>query len=290
MTYAYNAQNCLYTVTAPDGRVMRYIYVDDSMTGMTYPSGRTVAYSFDALGRVAGITTTKDGDTKTVVSSVAYQPFGGVKSFTYGNGQTYTRQYDQDGRIAAYTLGATQYNLGFDAASRIGFIAENGNAANTNNYGYDALDRLTEATLPASSFGYGYDAVGNRVTRTAGAQHRHLRLRRGEQSRGEHHPASGPARSFTFDANGSTTADGTNQYAYDTRGRLIQATTSLGPANYQVNALGQRVQKAAPGTDGPVTTIFQYDTRGRLIAESNPDGTVTREYIYLNELPVGVIQ
>ncbi len=57
-----------------------------------------------------------------------------------------------------------------------------------------------------------------------------------------------------------------------------------------MNALGQRVQKAAPGTDGPVTTIFQYDTRGCLIAESDPDGTVTREYIYLNELPVGVIQ
>ncbi len=95
----------------------------------------------------------------------------------------------------------------------------------TNNYGYDALDRLTEATLPASSFGYGYDAVGNRVTRTARANTDIYVYGAASNRVGSITPASGPVRSFAFDANGSTTADGTNQYAYDTRGRLVQATT-----------------------------------------------------------------
>ena len=48
---------------------------------LTYPSGRTVNYTFDALGRVSGVTTTKaGGQPQTVVPNVAYHPFGGVKS------------------------------------------------------------------------------------------------------------------------------------------------------------------------------------------------------------------
>jgi len=200
------------------------------------------------------------------------------------------RAHSQDGRIAAYTLGVKQYNLGFDAASRIGFIAENGNAANTNNYGYDALDRLTQATLPNSSFGYGYDAVGNRRTKTAGANTDLYAYGAASNRVASITPASGPLRTFQFDANGSTTNDGVNQYAYDTRGRLIQATTGQGAASYQVNALGQRVQKSAPGLSGPVATVFHYDSRGRLIAESDPQGVTKREYLYLDDLPVGVLQ
>jgi len=176
------------------------------------------------------------------------------------------------------------------SASRIGFIAENGNAANTNNYGYDALDRLTQATLPSSNFGYGYDAVGNRTTKTAGANTDLYAYGASNNRVASITPASGPPRTFQFDANGSTTADGTNQYAYDVRGRLIQATTGQGAASYQVSALGQRVQKSAPGANGPVATVFHYDSRGRLIAESDPGGTVKQEYLYLNDIPVAVLK
>jgi len=93
-------------------------------------------------------------------------------------------------------------------------------------------------------------------------------------------------RSFVFDANGSTTADGNNTYAYDTRGRMVQATSSLGTTAYQVNALGQRVRK----TNSLGDIVFHYDTRGRLIAETDPAGGVKRELIYLGDIPVGVVQ
>ena len=93
-------------------------------------------------------------------------------------------------------------------------------------------------------------------------------------------------RSFVFDANGSTTADGRNTYAYDTRGRMVQATSSLGPTTYQVNALGQRIRK----TNSLGDTVFHYDTRGRLIAETDPVGGVKRELIYLGDIPVAAVQ
>ncbi len=99
-------------------------------------------------------------------------------------------------------------------------------------------------------------------------------------------PASGPVRSFVFDPNGSTTADGLNTYAYDTRGRMAQATSVIGTTFYQVNALGQRIRKANSLGD----TLFHYDTRGRLIAETDASGVLKRELIYLGDIPVAVWQ
>jgi YD repeat-containing protein len=51
-------------------------------------------------------------------------------------------------------------------------------------------------------------------------------------------PASGPLRSFVFDPNGSTTADGNNTYAYDTRGHLIAETDPGGAVKREIFYLG----------------------------------------------------
>ena len=99
-------------------------------------------------------------------------------------------------------------------------------------------------------------------------------------------PTSGAIRNFVFDANGSTIADGNNSYAYDARGRMVQAVSSLGTTSYQLNALGQRIRK----TNSLDDRVFHYDTRGRLIAESSPGGVTKRELIYLGGIPVGVVQ
>ncbi len=255
------------------------------LSGMTYPSGSTATYGFDSLGRVNQVTTTKDAQSLVVVQNVQYHPFGGVKSFTLGNGQVYSRTIDTDGRIASYTLGAANYTIGFDAASRITGIAETGNPPNTNTYGYDALDRLTSAILPSNTLGYGYDAVGNRQTKTVGAATDTYTYGSASNRISTITPASGPVRNFVFDPAGSTTNDGLNSYAYDTRGRMRQATGSLGATDYQVNALGQRIRKTNSSGD----TVYQYDSRGRLIAEGTAAGVLRREYLYLGDIPVGVV-
>jgi YD repeat-containing protein len=250
---------------------------------LTYPSGRLVSYSFDGAGRVSAISTTKAGDQpQSVVSGVTYHPFGGVKGYTLGNGQTYVRGIDLDGRIASYTLGAQSFAIGYDAASRISFISDVGVPANTNTYGYDELDRLISAVLRATPYAYTYDAVGNRLTKGGDVYSYSSTSNRVASIT----PSSGPVRSFLFDPNGSTTADGQNTYAYDVRGRMVQATSSLGATSYQVNALGQRIRKTNTLGD----TVFHYDTQGKLIAETGPGGALKRELIYLGDIPVGVIQ
>src|ERR1051325_9833777 len=247
--YTYTTQGRVNSETRTVGGVQYVLgYAYDAagrLSGLTYPSGRTLAYSFDSLGRVSGINTTFNGQTQPVVSNVAYFPFGGAMSYTLGNGQVYTRSYDQDGRISTYSLGATSFAIGYDVASRIEFISELGNAANINNYGYDNVDRLTSAVTPGTSYGYTYDLVGNRRSKTVGAGTDTLDYSTTSNRISTLTPGTGPVRSFIFDANGSTTNDGVNTYTYDTRGRMVQATSVIGPTNYQVNALGQRIRKTS---------------------------------------------
>jgi YD repeat-containing protein len=269
---------------------MRYGYdAAGRLSGVVYPSGRTVAYDFDALGRVSQVSTTpppaSGGATQVVVSNVAYQPFGGVKGYTMGNGQSYTRSYDTDGRITSYGFGSQLFTLGYDPAGRIISISDTTNALNSSTYGYDSLDRLTSALRAAGSFGYGYDAVGNRTSKTAGSATDTYSY--SPTSNRIASVAGATSRSFAFDANGSTLGDGANQYGYDARGRMVQASNvTSGTTAYQVNVLGQRVRKTNFNED----RIFLYDMRGWLIAETSPTGALLREYLYLNDIPIAVIQ
>jgi YD repeat-containing protein len=221
-----------------------------------------------------------------VLSGVSYRPFGPAQGFTFGNNQTYTRGFDQDGRVASYTLGTQSFALGYDAASRIGFVSDIGSPANSNTYSYDNLDRLTNAVLPGTPFAYAYDAVGNRLSKTVGASTDTYTPAAASNRLASIAPGTGPLKNYVHDATGAVTADGTNTYAYDTRGRLIQAVSVIGTTSYQVNSLGQRIRKT--NTQGD--TVYHCDAQGRLIAETSISGTLQKEYIYLGDIPVAAIQ
>ena len=266
--------------------VVGYSYRAGRPSGITYPSGREVTYTLDDLGRVGGIVTTKDGESQVVVQDVAYHPFGGVKAYTLGNGQPYARSVDLDGRIASYSLGSRSFGIGYDAAGRIEFIADLGNAADVNTYAYDDLDRLIGAVTPATPFAYTYDAVGNRRSRTVGAAKEKYDYSATSNRIASIAPETGAVRDFSFDDNGSTLFDGNNRYEYDARGRMFKSVGPAGATRYEVNALGQRARKSGAAGD----TIFHYDTSGRLIGESEPGGAFLREYLYLGDIPVGIVQ
>jgi RHS repeat-associated protein len=220
-----------------------------------------------------------------VVGSVVYQPFGPVKAFSFGNGQSYARTFDQDGRISSYTLATQTTAVCYDAASRIIGLSANCTPPFTLAYGYDNLDRLTQAILPTITHGFSYDAVGNRLTKTAGSSS-HTYAYSGTSNRlSSITPSAGSVQTYVHDANGSATADGINTYTFDTRGRLVQAVSTIGTTTYQVNSLGQRIRK----TNSLGDIVYHYDKDGRLIAESSHAGAVQAEYLYLGDMPVAVV-
>ncbi|MBT9522759.1 MAG: RHS repeat protein, partial [Dechloromonas sp.] len=285
---SYDPQGRLLGETRTIGNVahtVAYTYSAGQLSGLTLPSAKQLSYTRNAAGQITQVTLTANGQTKTLLQNISYHPFGGLKSFTDGAGQNHSRGNDQDGRTSSYTLGNQTWMLSYDAASRIAGQIDAGNAANSATYGYDGLDRLTGATLPATTYGYGYDATGNRTTQTTGGTTRTYTTA-GTSNRLQ--SLSNPSQSLGYDANGSLTGDGTNQYAYDTRGRLTQAITAAGTTTYQVNALGQRVRKSNSTTSTDV--LYHYDRAGHLLAESNASGTIVREYVWLDDLPVAVLQ
>ncbi len=51
----------------------------------------------------------------------------------------------------------------------------------------------------------------------------------------------------------------------------------MGGTSYLYDGLGRRVQKTVSGQ----SVVYHYDAAGRVLAETLPDGTKVRDYIYL---------
>src|SRR5262249_2363937 len=84
-----------------------YAYdADGNITQVVYPSGRIVSYARDALGRIFGVTTQKDAASPvvTLAANVAYQPFGPLAAFAYGNGLTLTKTFTPDYLLNTLTV------------------------------------------------------------------------------------------------------------------------------------------------------------------------------------------
>ena len=93
---------------------------------------------------------------------------------------------------------------------------------------------------------------------------------------------TGPAaaRSNTYDNADDLLSDGTIQYGYSPRGRLVKVTNGATVVQSRYNALGQRVEKS----NGDV---FMYDEDGHLIGEyGKSTGRMQREIVYLGDEPV----
>lgn len=230
-------------------------YQYNSSTGkvstMTYPSGRQLAYYYDATsGKLSSIKV----DNATLLNGLTYRPFGPVASWTQGNGKTYARSFDQDGRLVEIAIGGSTpetVTLTYDAAGRITGIADSVAAPKIMNTGTTAFQ---------------YASTSNRQTSSTG----------------------GMAKTYSYDAAGNIISDGSATFTYGANGRLAQATKG-GTTAYAINGLGQRVAKTGSGaTTG--ATYFVYDEAGHLIGEYDASGNVVQETVWLGDLPVGVLK
>ena len=149
---------------------------------------------------------------------------------------------------------------------------------------YDALNRLTDATGRYGTTGYTYDDVGNRLTRAVNGETETYSYIPGTNKLQEITGAN--PTSFTYDANGNTTGMGDKTLTYNQNNRLIRVEeNSVVLGEYTYNGLGQRVIKEADG----VTTIFHYDLNGKLIAQSQADGAMTAQYLYIGKIRIAKV-
>jgi RHS repeat-associated protein len=227
------------------------------VVAITYPSGWSVTFTRDKMGRVTDIAATKPGGGSTkIVSGVAYQPFGPVNGLTYGNGIAETRAFDQDYRLTNIASSAEKLTYGYDAADNVLSIGDGLSAANNQTFGYDAVNRIAAASGPYGSSAYTYDPNGNRTSDSSAASTDGL----------------GDVATFT----------------YNQAGRLATvATSSKQLTEYSYDAFGFRVVKIGAVTG---TTLYVYDRNGRLLEETDGQGHAQVDYVYLGNRPVATMQ
>jgi RHS repeat-associated protein len=275
------------------------------LTQLTYPSGNKITYSYDAAGKVVGLTLVpKTGASTPILSAIAYAPFGPPLSWVWGNTSIYTRTMDLDGRITSYPLGDLTASTGaaagvkrtvaYDPASRItGFTHKNGAGVDqpslAHSFTYDDLNRITGWTLGTTTHSYTYDATGNRTTFYAGANYTNTIAATSNRLAATTGPV--PAKTNTYDQVGNLKADGTATYVYSDRGRMASATKGGSTTTYLYNALEQRVSKTGPAAVVPTgANYYVYDEAGHLLGEYDASLNPIQETVYLGDLPVAVLK
>lgn len=125
------------------------------------------------MGRVTAISAQPSSGTSTsVVSNIAYEPFGSHTALTYGNGVAESRGFDQDCRLTGITDTGTStlqnLSYAYHPTNNVHTITDAVNSGNSQSFSHDNLLRLTQATGGNGSYGFAYDKDGNRLSQTLG--------------------------------------------------------------------------------------------------------------------------
>ena len=250
MSWQYDAQGRVASKGQVSGAVsltVGYGYANGRLTSLTTPSGQSLGYSY-GNGQIVGITI----NGGALLSGAAYDSFGPVRSWGWGNGTTEIRLHDADGNPSLIT-GVESKSYTLDNAFRIVGVTNTSNANLSWTYGYDNLDRLTTGTASSTALTWTYDANGNRQVQGGGP--------------------------------GPLYASGNVSFIYNNRNRMVSAIS--GPTtSYYYNALGQRIKKSGPGGTG----LSMYDEAGHLLGEYTSAGALVQETVWLGDIPVATLR
>jgi RHS repeat-associated protein len=222
-----------------------------NLTTVTYPGGRVVTTSPSGIRRPTLVSTVVDGLPATLAYAFVYDNVADRRSMTLGNGIAETQDFDAVHRPTAIVWsGLAGLTLGYDNVGNVASMTDN-----------------TSAASPTPFWLTTYDYVGNRLDNVIDSTLRH----------------------YLYDENGNTTDDGMRMFIYDQGQRLIQVkqgTTVLVENEY--DGKGRRVIKRA--NDGATVTVLHYDLMDRLIAETDGQGNLKVEYVYLEGRPLAQIR
>lgn len=251
------------------------------------PSGVLIGY-----GYLNGELSLLQIDGQPVITEVRRGYGGQLLDWRYANGRLGGYRRDLSGRVNGFWLGDALTEVKYDAAGRVVGVGES-------SYYYDAKDRLVQYAGATGSGSFGYDAGDNRA-QTEGRAGQTSYAYAADSNRLL--SLSGlDAMAYDYDAAGNALAFGQTTFSYDAAGRLASAQrvakfayrgqppAVLASAQYRYNGLGQRVAKAVTG-EGATTRYFSYTEGGQLAGEYAADGTPVAEFVYLDGIPVAVIQ
>lgn len=295
ITYAYDALSRMTSKVIPDGSGLpaattRDVYYGYDLRGLpTFArfdgvAGEGIANTYDALGRLTSSATSMGGAVRAF--GYQYDLNGARTRVTHpdGNYVAYTR--DAIGRMSAVSLNATPLlQPQYDSRGRTTALnRRNGsNWASPTHLGYDGASRLSSLAHDLTGAAhditttFAYNPASQVVDRgqsnAAYTFTGHVNVSRAYAVNGlNQYVSAGPA-SFTYDANGNLTSDGSGTYVYDVENRLVSGP---GGASLVWDPLGRLYQSSS---DAHSATRYLYDG-DKLTAEYDAAGNMLRRYVH----------
>jgi RHS repeat-associated protein len=208
-------------------RSLQYEYTKAGLLSRMIDSeGRSTQYEYDGAGRLAAI-----GLLPGQRIAFQHDARGRITAIQYPNGVTGRSAYDADGHLASLSYTDTTgkivagWRYRYDAAgNRVETVEENGRVTR---YRYDPVGQLLEETATGDEvMRYSYQPGGNRARREV----------------------AGRSVQYRFDAADRLLQAGSDAFAYDVNGNLVERRGPVG------------------------VTRYQYDSENRLIKVTRPDG------------------
>jgi len=280
VSYAYERRGLMRSEQRTiEGNAYSILYgydADGNRASITYPSGRVVTYTFDFADRAQSASS---GGTN-FVTSAGYLPFGPESQLSFGNGTTKTTTYDLRYRPLENKLTSglgvlADYQYSEDALGNITAIHDFVDPAYNRDFGYDDLNRLTRANSGSSLWGegsYSYDAMGNMLTLSLGAQRQSQFSYSGTLPKLTNVTENGSIRAVTYDPAGNEQAVGADTSTYSPR-NLLGAASGL---TYMYDARGIRTVTTVTSALGTMTGTIVTAANGTPVAGATVtiDGTI----------------
>ena len=275
--YSADRKSRLEEVQYGNGGKVSYTYDEfDRVTGVTHDDDTDpkFTYEYDAKGRVAVVTDTRDGSTIRNIYDLTDRPTESEQRDGDGNLKYRTLiNYDIKNRVKSFTEATatetkkTEYT--YDADDRVTEVKYNGSDSSKVSYTYDKLNRITNRTVTnGTTYSTAYTYVPGSSTYGANA--------------------TTPLVATITQGSG---ADAMNfAYTYDNRGNITSETRNGVITTYEYDALGQLTRVNDPndptGSTFGTTWIYSYDRGGNILNKSayvyttGTVGTVVRSWAY----------
>ena len=289
--------------TAPSLTISYGFDLSQNMTQMVLPSGRQINWTRDAMGRVSQVAVVGGTGFPTsvnVASPIVYNPYGHPASLTFGNGLIETYGVNTDYHIASFklapTIGAAVINRTLAwTGETLDSIADAAVPGNSETLTYSKRHALNAATGPYGALSWTYDVDHNRLTQTVNGVAQTYAYPSNSNQLSSIVQSGAPSRLFGYDAAGNRTSDvmaGSPALAeqYDGHGNL-SAYLSAGVTQgaYSYDAFQHLAKRVVTSGVAAGTRQYLYDPAGHVVVETDQNGVSTREYIWLDDMPIGVI-
>lgn len=231
--------------------------------------GEGITTNYDGFGRLINSTNNMDGISRTL--TYAFDANGNRVKVTHPDGNHFLTTYDKANRATLIRENSSAWLRGYSYNQR-GLLEgdSDGGGVVSTSLGYDNGGRVNSAsrnlggTSGDVSYNFSFNPASQIVRKVISndsyAFAGRYNVNRGYAVNGLNQYVSAGSATFTYDANGNLTSDGSSNYLYDVENRLVSA-------------------------NGAVTALLRYDPLGRLY-ETGGSSAITR-FLYDGDELVG---